>query len=262
MSDEILYDVDGGVAVITLNRPDKLNAWTPTMGERYLELLEQVKTDPDVRVAVLTGAGRGFCAGADMNLLSNLAESKGEERVGGTLGKGPSEMEPSVPKPVIAAVNGACAGLGLVRAMFCDLRFAAAGSKFTTAFVRRGLVAEYGLSWLLPRLTGVSRSLDVLLSGRVFLAEEAFEMGLVNRVVEGDVLAAAVDYARELAAYSSPASMRDMKQQVWGDLVGSLDESWSRTEQLMLASFTRPDLAEGVTSYLEGRDPQFPPLGG
>ena len=259
MSDEILHDVSDGVAVITLNRPDKLNAWTPTMGQRYEELLDAVKSDPAVRVVVVTGAGRGFCAGADMNLLENLAGSGGEQRVGG-MGSGPSQMEPSVPKPVIAAINGACAGLGLVRAMFCDIRFAAAGAKFTTAFVRRGLVAEYGLSWLLPRLTGVSRSLDVLLSGRVFLAEEAFEMGLVNRVVDGDVLDAAVTYARELATYSSPASMRDMKQQVWGDLVGSLDESWARTEKLMLASFTRPDLAEGVTSYLEGRDPQFPPL--
>jgi enoyl-CoA hydratase/carnithine racemase len=260
MSDELLYDVRDGIAVVTLNRPDALNAWTPTMGEAYLEALDSAAADPQVRVVVVTGAGRGFCAGADMNLLQGLADSRGGARVGG-LGRGPAEMEPAVPKPVIAAVNGACAGLGLVRAMFCDIRFAAAGAKFTTAFARRGLVAEYGLSWLLPRLAGMSRSLDVLLSGRVFLAEEALELGLVNRVVDGDVLEAALEYARDLATYSSPASMADMKRQVWADTVDSLDASWARTEKLMLASFERPDLAEGVMSYVERRDPDFPPLG-
>jgi enoyl-CoA hydratase/carnithine racemase len=260
MSDEILYDVRDGVALITLNRPDKLNAWTPTMGEAYVQALDDAAGSPDVRVLVVTGAGRGFCAGADMNLLHGLADSRGGQRVGG-LGRGPAQMEPAVPKPVIAAVNGACAGLGLVRAMFCDIRFAAAGAKFTTAFARRGLVAEYGLSWLLPRLTGMSRSLDVLLSGRLFLAEEAHALGLVNRVVDGDVLAEAMDYARDLARNCSPASMADMKRQVWADAAGTLDESWERTEKLMDASFERPDFAEGVVSYLEGRDPAFPPLG-
>lgn len=254
---EILYDVTDRVAVITLNRPDKLNAWTPTMSESYLEALDKATADPGVRVLVVTGAGRGFCAGVDMSLLQGLAETG--DRVGGR-DRIPSQMEPAVPKPVIAAVNGACAGLGLVRAMMCDIRFAAAGVKFTTAFARRGLVAEYGLSWMLPRLIGMSRSLDVLMSGRVFLAEEAFELGLVNRVVDGDVLAAAMDYARELATLSSPASMRDMKQQVWADQLASLDESWERTEKLMLASFDRADMPEGILSYVEGRQPDFPPL--
>ena len=254
---EILYDVTDRVAVITLNRPDKLNAWTPDMSAGYLDALDNATHDPGVRVLVVTGAGRGFCAGADMNLLQNLAE--GGNRVGGR-DRIPSQMEPAVPKPVIAAVNGACAGLGLVRAMLCDIRFAAAGAKFTTSFARRGLVAEYGLSWVLPRLIGMSRSLDVLMSGRLFLAEEAYELGLVNRVVDGDVLAAAMDYARELATLSSPASMRDMKQQVWADQLGSLDESWERTEKLMFASFDRADMREGVMSYLEGREPDFPPL--
>lgn len=254
---EILYDVTDRVAVITLNRPDKLNAWTPTMSESYLEALDKATADPGVRVLVVTGAGRGFCAGVDMSLLQGLAETG--DRVGGR-DRIPSQMEPAVPKPVIAAVNGACAGLGLVRAMMCDIRFAAAGVKFTTAFARRGLVAEYGLSWMLPRLIGMSRSLDVLMSGRVFLAEEAFELGLVNRVVDGDVLAAALDYARELATLSSPASMRDMKQQVWADQLASLDESWERTEKLMLASFDRADMPEGILSYVEGRQPDFPPL--
>ena len=254
---EVLYDVRDGVALVTLNRPEKLNAWTPAMSAGYRKALDDATADPSVRALVLTGAGRGFCAGADLELLGGLAETGA--RVGGGDAE-PAQMEPAVPKPVIAAVNGPCAGLGFVRAMFCDIRFAAAGAKFTTAFARRGLVAEYGLSWLMPRLVGMSRSLDVLLSGRVFLAEEAYELGLVNRVVDGDVVEAAMDYARELATYSSPASMADMKRQVWADSVGTLAESWERTEKLMLASFDRQDLKEGIVSYLEGRAPDFPPL--
>lgn len=257
MSDVVLYEVSDGVGVVTLNRPEKLNAWTPDMSAGYLAALDDATINPDVRVVVVTGAGRGFCAGADMNLLQELSAG------GGTVGgrdRTPMQMEPSVPKPMIAAINGPCAGLGLVRAMFCDIRFAVAGAKFTTAFARRGLVAEYGLSWLLPRLIGMSRSLDALMSGRTFLAEEAYELGLVNRVVESDVLTAATNYARELATWSSPASMRDMKKQVWADAVGDLDESWERTEKLMQASFERPDMREGVMSYVEGREPRFPPL--
>jgi enoyl-CoA hydratase/carnithine racemase len=253
----VLYEVRDRVALVTLNRPDRLNAWTPDMSAGYLKALDDATADPQVAAIVVTGAGRGFCAGADMARLENLAA--GDEDTANH-DRPPAEMEPAVPKPVIAAVNGACAGLGLVRAMFCDIRFAAAGAKFTTAFARRGLVAEYGLSWLLPRLVGTSRSLDVLLSGRVFLAEEAYELGLVNRVVDGDVVEAALDYAAELAKHSSPASMRDIKRQVWADAFSSLEESWERTDKLMQASFERPDLAEGVASYLEGRDPAWPSL--
>jgi len=253
----VLYEVRDAVALITLNRPDKLNAWTGEMSDGYLAALDDATHDPAVRAIVVTGAGRGFCAGVDMSLLHNAATGVGGD---GPRDRAPAEMEPAVPKPVVAAVNGACAGLGLVRAMFCDLRFAAAGAKFTTAFARRGLVAEHGLSWLLPRLVGMSRSLDVLMSGRVFLAEEALELGLVNRVVDGDVVAAAMDYARDLATYSSPAAMRDMKRQIWADTLGSLDESWERTEKLMLQSFERPDFAEGVASFVEGRQPDWPPL--
>ena len=253
---EILYDVTDRVAVVTLNRPERLNAWTPTMSTDYLKALDEASADPEVRVVVVTGAGRGFCAGFDMDFLQGIA-SAGE---GDGRDREPSLMEPAVPKPMIAAINGSCAGLGLVRAMFCDLRFAAAGAKFTTAFARRGLVAEHGLSWLLPRLIGMSKSMDVLFSGRVFLAEEALALGMVNRVVDGDVLTAAMDYARDLATHCSPASMRDMKMQIWRDAVGSLDESWERTEKLMHESFLRADMREGVMSYVEGRTPEWPPL--
>ena len=174
---EVLYDVRDHVALITLNRPEKLNAWTPAMSAGYREALDNATADSDVRVLVLTGAGRGFCAGADLELLGGLAETGA--RVGGG-DREPAQMEPAVPKPVIAAVNGPCAGLGFVRAMFCDIRFAAAGAKFTTAFARRGLVAEYGLSWLLPRIVGLGRANDLLLTSRVVLAEEALEPRVIT----------------------------------------------------------------------------------
>ena len=164
----------------------------------------------------------------------------------------------SIPKPVIAAINGPCAGIGLVLAIMCDVRFADAHAKFTTAFARRGLVAEHGISWMLPRLIGPARALDLLLSGRVLLGAEAAQLGLVNRAVDGGaVLEEALAYARELARECSPASMAAMKRQVYADLERSLGESVQDANQLMGVSFTRPDFAEGVQSYMERRPPQF-----
>jgi enoyl-CoA hydratase/carnithine racemase len=181
------------------------------MTECYLAALDRATADPEARAVVVTGAGRGFCAGADMTLLAGLAD--GGPRVANA-DRPPYQLEPAVPKPVIAAINGACAGLGLVRALYCDLRIAIRGAKIATAFARRGLVAEYGMSWLLPRIAGLPNALDLLTSGRTLLAEEAAELGLVDRLVDTDALAAAMAYAGELARLSSPASMRDMKRQV------------------------------------------------
>lgn len=255
MSDLVLYDVRDGVAVLTLNRPDRLNAWSLDMEAVYAECLDRASADADVRVVVVTGAGRGFCAGADMDLLQGIG--------GGNAGqprheKAHYEFEPAVPKPVIAAINGACAGLGLVHALLCDIRFAAAGAKFTTAFVRRGLIAEHGSGWLLPRVVGLSRSLDILLSGRVFLAEEAERMGLVDRVVAPEALLdETLAYAREMATWCSPASMREIKTQLWHQAWGSLEDNVHDANQRMVASFGRPDFKEGVQSYLEKREPRF-----
>jgi len=168
------------------------------------------------------------------------------------------EFEPAVPKPVIAAINGACAGLGLVHALLCDIRFAAAGAKFTSAFVRRGLIAEHGSGWLLPRIVGFSRSMDILMSGRVFLAEEAGRMGLVDRVVAPDALLdETLAYARDMAAWCSPASMREIKTQLWQQAWGSLADNVRDANARMVASFDRPDFKEGVDSYLEKREPKF-----
>ncbi|MFI6389799.1 enoyl-CoA hydratase-related protein [Nonomuraea sp. NPDC050540] len=257
MPELVLSSLDQGVLTLTFNRPERLNAWTDALGRRYFDLLEQAEKDTAVRAVVVTGAGKGFCSGADFQTLTALRTGDYDE----TPDPRPTTFPTTIRKPVIAAVNGACAGLGMVHALVCDLVFTAAEAKWTTAFPRRGLVAEYGLSWILPRLMGQQRAMDVLLSGRVFTGAEAYEMGLVNRVLPaGELLAGAQAYARELATHSSPASMAVIKRQVWNDWDVTLEASAKTAVQEMLASFGRPDFAEGVASFLERRDPDFPPL--
>lgn len=262
MSQTVLFEVADGVAVLTFNRPDRLNAWIPEMQTRYFDLLEECASRPDVRAIVVTGAGRGFCAGADMDALQRLSGGEGEAPTGEHDPR-PVTFPITIPKPVIAAVNGACAGLGFVYAVMCDLRFAASEAKWTTAFARRGLVAEHGVSWMLPRLIGPSRALDLLLSGRVILGREAAEMGLVNQAFEGErLLEETLAYARMLASESSPASMAQTKHQVYADLERGLPESLDDANQLMAESFTGPDFGEGVRSFVERRAPDFEPLSG
>ena len=258
-TDTVTLSVDESVALVTLNRPERLNALTFEMEARYSELLQAAADDPEVRVIVVTGAGRGFCAGFDIDALGAIADQGLGEQA-------PTEpvrhtLPLSLPKPIIAAVNGACAGLGLVLALMCDLRFAASGAKLTTAFVRRGLIAEHGISWMLPRVVGPSRALDLLLSGRVVLAEEAERMGLVDEVVEPDrLLDRSLEYARELATWSSPTAMAVIKRQVWTHPMMDLGAAVDESNRLMAESFTRPDMAEGVRSHVERRPPRFPPL--
>jgi enoyl-CoA hydratase/carnithine racemase len=254
--DVVLYDVDDAVAIITLNRPKVLNAWTMEMGREYLRRIDQASADPNVRVIIVTGAGRGFCAGADMSLLKDLMA--GQPPPPGSV-RHDDETEPAVPKLVIAAINGPCVGLGLVRALYCDVRFITAGTALSTAFTRRGLVAEHGTSWLLPRIVGASRALDLLMSGRIVSSDEAKSIGLVDHVVD-DALTAAIAYAHDLVRNCSPAAMRDVKRQIWGDTTKSLRESIDHASVLLLASLTRPDVAEGVMAYMEKREPNFPPL--
>ncbi|MGW5683634.1 enoyl-CoA hydratase-related protein [Nonomuraea sp. NPDC003754] len=257
MSELVLSSVDQGVMTLTFNRPERLNAWTDAMGRRYYDLLEQAEKDPAVRAIVVTGAGRGFCSGADFQTLDAIRSGTYDEEPDPT----PNTFPTTICKPIIAAVNGACAGLGMVHALVCDLVFSAEDAKWTTAFARRGLIAEYGLSWVLPRLMGQQRAMDVLLSGRVFTGAEACAMGLVNRAVPGEELVPqAQAYARELAVHSSPASMEVIKRQVWGDWDQTLEASAKAAEREMMASFGRPDFTEGVAAFLERRDPRFPPL--
>jgi len=260
MSDAVLREDHGPVAVLTLNRPDRLNAWNGDLEQAYWRHLDACADDPDIRVVVVTGAGRGWCAGADMDVLQGIQGAPRPE--GEHLGEARTQWHTTtIPKPVIAAVNGACAGIGFVQAMFCDLRFAAAGAKFTTAFARRGLVAEYGVSWVLPRVIGPARAMDVLFSGRTFLAEEALELGIVNKVLPAEELVPkTIEYAFELATYSSPASMAAMKRQVWGDLGRPLDEAGTEAIALMRRSLKESDFTEGVQSFLQKRTPDFSPL--
>ena len=264
MSDVVTRTIEDGVATLTLNRPDRLNAWTHEMKRVYFDLLEDCAADGDVRVIVVTGAGRGFCAGADMDELRSIGDG-GLEASAAEAAEDPrpQTFPLTVPKPIIAAINGPCAGLGLVHALMCDLRFAASGAKITTAFSRRGLVAEHGISWILPRVVGPSRALDLLLSGRIVLAEEAAQLGLVNRVIDPERLIEETKaYAQDLVANCSPASMATMKRQIYGDLDHGLAESIERANELMVASFGEKDFAEGVASFLERREPRFAPFTG
>lgn len=255
MSDVVLYRAAGEIAMITLNRPDRLNAWTPELGSRYEEELRRACDDPAIKAIVVTGSGRGFCAGADMEVLDAAANDSPPEE------PQPHSWVRTLPKPVIAAINGPCAGVGLVMALACDMRFMAEEAKITTAFVRRGLVAEYGAAWLLVRSVGPSRALDVLLSGRLMLAAEALELGLVDRVHPGgELLDATLEYARSLAELSSPWSMAVMKRQVYEAMESDLPAAEASADELMQESFGRPDLAEGVASFREQRPPRFPPL--
>jgi enoyl-CoA hydratase/carnithine racemase len=249
----VLYEASDGVAKLTLNRPDRMNAITPEMEIRYFDLLEQAGRDPDVRVIVVTGAGRGFCSGYDMQALREIGEGEAPRSSGK-----PQTFPLTIPKPILAAINGSCAGLGLVWSLMADVRFAAAGAKFTTAFARRGLIAEHGCSWVLPRLIGHARALDILCSGRVFLAEEACEMGLVNRVVAPDVLASeTLAYAEDLARNCSPTSMAVMKWQIYRHWMVELAPSLAESNEIMARTLVAPDFREGVASFLERRAPRF-----
>lgn len=264
--EHILYDVSGRVATVTLNRPAKLNAWTAVMEAEVRQAMEEAARDQTVRVIVLTGAGRGFCAGADMDLLAGITEgarpARGEEArpIDGTVRPefaGKYAYFPTVPKPIIGAINGACAGLGLVVALYCDLRFASDQAVFTTAFARRGLIAEHGVSWLLPRLVGPAHALDLLLSARKVDAAEALRLGLVSAVYPPEALMPAVrDLARTIAA-GPPIAIRLAKRALYhgegADLRSALEfETFAQN----VCSETE-DAKEGIRAFVEKRAPAF-----
>ncbi len=257
MPETLQFEMRGRVALLTFDRPERNNALTPAMRDHYFDLLDQCRDDPAVRAVVLTGAGKSFSVGADVQSL----KSSGQHTIDRIRQPGrPVHYSLAFPKPLIAAINGACAGVSLVHALCCDIRFAAAGAKLTTAFARRGLIAEYGISWLLPRLVGQSKALDLLLSARVVLAEEAERIGLVNATFpREELLDAALAYADDLAENCSPASLAAIKRQVYGDYTRSLDEASALALEEMVGSFQRPDVKEGAASFIERRKPEFPP---
>jgi enoyl-CoA hydratase/carnithine racemase len=265
----IRYEVEDRVATITLARPDRMNAWTGRMHTEYRWAIARAEDDPDVRVVVVTGEGRGFCVGADTRALSGHVDRGGYDpgtdddiaRPG--FGVSPEydhdfAFHLGLTTPVIAAINGPAAGVGLVLACYCDLRFAATGVKLTTAHGRLNLPAEYGLSWLLPRLIGLGRANDLLLSSRIFLAEEAETMGLVNAVVEpAELLPHTYAYARMLATTVSSGSLAATKRQIALDLHRGLGDSVEESAVRLDAMMGEPDFAEGVAALAEKRPPRF-----
>lgn len=259
----VLYEVSaGGVAVITLNRPERLNSWGADISRGVYTSFDRAETDEAVRAIVLTGTGRGFCAGAYMGAMQDLGASiSADTDVSKIVGERHPHFLTTVGKPVIAAINGACVGIGLTHALMCDVRFAAQGAKFATAFPRRGLIGEYGITWILPRLAGWGVAADLLLSGRTFFADEAATLGLVKEVVAPeDLLSTALAYAEDLARNCSPASMAVIKRQLYGDAGDDVVAVSSRAEALMHESMVRPDLVEGITAFFEKRPPNFPAL--
>jgi enoyl-CoA hydratase/carnithine racemase len=255
--EHILYEVEAPVATITLNRPAQLNAWTARMGQEVRKAVQLATADADVVGIVLTGAGRGFCAGADVEALAgHVPDSDG--RLALPTEKDGYEFLLRCPKPILAAINGPAAGLAVPVVLHCDLRFMADDALITTAFAQRGLVAEWAIGWLLTRLAGPGVAMDVLLSSRRIDGKEAARMGLVNASLPAErLLPHAREYIQRLADLCSPTSLAIMKAQVWGDLERTYAESLSHGVRLMHDSFQRPDFREGVNSYVERRPPVF-----
>ena len=266
MYQHILYEARDAVATITLNRPDRMNAWTPIMERDVRNAMEAARDDDKVRVIVLTGAGRAFCAGADMDALKGLdpADIRRAENIP------PFDMNrradwqtrygfyPSIPKPIIAMLNGATAGIGLVHALYCDLRFAADNTVFTTSFARRGLIAEHGISWMLPRIIGHANALDLLLSARRVSSEEALRIGLVNALYAPEKLREETyAYARELADLVSPSAMAVIKRQLYDVPFQTLAEATIDANREMVVALAGADFREGVASFIEKRPPRF-----
>lgn len=261
-----------GVAVLSLNRPEALNAYTAEMGHSLKQAVADAVADDAVRVIVLTGAGRGFCAGADMNLLQNIpaggrVTQLPEVKFDFYSGLGP-DVGPhyggrfgyllQARKPVIAAINGPAAGLGLVLALYADIRFAGSEAKLTTSFAQRGLIAEHGISWLLPRLVGPAHALDLLFSARKLTAAEAERIGLVNKVIpQAGFMQEVMAYARTLAQTVSPRSTAVMKAQVWKALCQDFNDALALADGEMNKSFASADFKEGVAHYVQKRAPAF-----
>jgi enoyl-CoA hydratase/carnithine racemase len=255
----VLAEVREGVAVVTLNRPKRLNAWTPAMGSLYFDALERLARDPSVRSILVTGQGRAFCAGIDLGRLANLAASGGSPPA--EPDRRPYWLPMSIGKPIVAAIRGACVGVGLQQALCCDIRFAADDAKLSAPYSKRGLIGEVGMTWNLTRVIGAGAAMDLMLSGRTLGAEEALKSGLVNRVVAGqNLFDEAFAYCRALAEECSPWSMMMIKQQIYKDLMVTMHVAYGRSEAMMSQALMGPAIVEGIAAFREKRRPTFAPL--
>ena len=265
--EQITSDVSHGVATITLNRPEKLNAWTRQMEAEVSSAIRAAAADDAVRVIVLGGAGKGFCAGADLSLLSDMASSNGAAAANLAI-EGPADAPAefrykhawllSIPKPIIAAIHGPCVGLGLVVSLYCDFRFASENARFSVIFSKRGLVAEYGIAWMLSRLVGLGNAIELAFTSKMIDAREALRVGLVSRILPEENFPAGVqEIARELAATVSPRSLAVMKRQIYRALDQNLGESFALAIEEMRASMAASDFREGVAHFLEKRPAAF-----
>ncbi len=262
MSDELIYEVDDPVATITLNRPATLNALTHPMLRAFREAVDAAACDPRVVGIVITGAGRGFCSGLDASVLQATATSGSSTRPKGDGVPGLFTWLLEVPKPVVSAVNGVAAGGGFVLAAMSDIRIASTAGSFISIFSKRGLIAEHGTTWIVPRLVGAGAALDLLWSSRKVDAAEAHRIGLVQQVVEpDDLLAAARRYVVDLAENVSPASLADTKRLVYEGFGVQYPAALQEIDEVQYAALDRVDAKEGAAALMEKRPPSFPRLG-
>lgn len=258
----VSYEKRGALALIRLERPEALNALTYAMIAGIAEAARKAEADPDVFALCITGAGRGFCAGVDMEILQASASGAG---AGASDPENPALFSflTHISKPVIAAVNGVAAGGGFVLAMMCDLRFMAEGANYVTVFSRRGLIAEHGTSWLVPRVIGLSRALDVLWSSRPVDAVEAYRLGLADRTASADALIETVEaYVEQMAKTVSPTALAAIKRQLYADWEKPFAQAARDAHSLMQTMLAHPDATEGARSFMERRPPKFAPWTG
>ena len=254
----IIINVDAGVAIITLNRPEVMNTWTPLMARELSDALSSLDGDDSVRAVVITGSGTAFCAGADLSGASAFEPGENEkERSRRDALAFPSVMPWHIRKPVLAAINGHAIGVGITFAMSCDIRFVAEEAKIQFAFVRRGLIPELSSHVIVARVAGFSRAADLMLTGRMIRGRELAEMGLASQALPADkVLEAALERAREFHK-AAPVSVAISKRLLWEGLNSSASEIDAREFPLFEWVCKQPDAVEGVVSFLEKRDPKW-----